>query len=195
MKKILKKNLIIVFATGVFTLTSCVPGLFDAESGSSPTLKRPQQSEVDSNKPPEPITIDNKPTIYSIDQQTFRFKLENNLVWNAALDVLMRNYNLTIVDEKSGVITTEWDSFYLSGDVFRNKISMRIINLGRNNVNVSLVNNVEYLKSGEENMAGSIWLPGEDQVGEINRIIQNMAIVLGQPKPDLPSIKTAKTNP
>jgi hypothetical protein len=128
-------------------------------------------------------------SIYAVDKQTFRFLVGDAEVWESALSVLMRNYNLTIVDKASGVITTEWDSYYLNSAVYRNKVSLRVAKTGRGQVEVTVHNNVERLKDASQaaqGTVGAVWLPAEDLANEVARIVQNMALTLNQPPPVLP---------
>ena len=129
-----------------------------------------------------------KATIYAIDKQTFRFAMRDAEVWDTALNVLLRNYNLTIVDRASGVITTEWDSFFLEKDVYRNRLSLRMVKIGRDMVEMTVHNNVERLRDASQatNTVGAVWLPAEDRANEVGRIVQNMALLLNQPPPVLP---------
>jgi len=120
--------------------------------------------------------------IYAIDQQTFRFLLNDKDVWEAAINVLMKNYALTIVDRQSSIITTEWDTFYLNNIVYRNKISMRLRKNSNSGVDVMVHNSVERLQEGAGGL-GAVWLPSEDVANELNRVIQNMAIMLNESPP------------
>lgn len=141
------------------------------------------------------LTNSTKSTIFALNNQTFRFTVRESEIWDTALNVLLRNYNLTIVDRASGVITTEWDSFFLDQDVYRNRLSLRIFKSGRDQVDVIVHNNVERLRDASQatNAVGAVWLPAEDHGTEVNRIIQNMALVLNQPPPVLaPPAKVAK---
>jgi hypothetical protein len=129
----------------------------------------------------------NPATIYPINEQTFRFQLNDEKVWSAALDVLMQDYNLLVVDRKSGVISTEWDSFYLDKKIFRNKISVRITRKSWGQANLTIVNKIETLREGLAQSADdAIWIPTKDSKSEPARIIQSMALVLQQPQPNLP---------
>jgi hypothetical protein len=127
-----------------------------------------------------------RPTIFAVDQGTFRFQLGYDRVWEATMDVLLRNYNLAIADRNNGLITTEWDSYYLDGKVHRNKVSMRLKRLGGSLVEVTIFNNVEMLSKLPDGGITEIWLPTDKNKPEIGRIIQNMAIAMGQPRPNLP---------
>ncbi len=133
-----------------------------------------------------PAARPNRPTIFAVDQGTFRFQLGYDRVWEATMDVLLRNYNLAIADRSNGLITTEWDSYYLEGKVHRNKVSMRIKRLGGSLVEVTVFNNVEMLSKLPDGGITEIWLPTDKNKPEIGRIIQNMAIAMGQPRPNLP---------
>jgi hypothetical protein len=127
-----------------------------------------------------------RPTIFPVDQGTFRIQLSYDRVWEATLDVLLRNYNLAIADRTNGLITTEWDSYYLDGKVHRNKVSMRLKRMAGVGVEVTIFNNVEVLSKLPDGGITEIWLPTDKNKPEIGRIIQNMAIAMGQPKPNLP---------
>jgi hypothetical protein len=127
-------------------------------------------------------------TIYALDRHTFRFQLRDAEVWDAALNVLLRNYTLTIVDRQTGVITTEWDSYFLGNAVYRNKLSLRVQAVQRGAVDVTLHNSVERLRDAAQatGSVGAVWLPAEDPASEIQRVVQNMALVLNQPPPVMP---------
>jgi hypothetical protein len=136
-----------------------------------------------------------KPSIFAVDQGTFRFQLGFERVWDATLDVLLRNYNLAIADKANGLITTEWDSYYLDGKVHRNKLSLRIKRMVGSLVEVTIFNNVELLSKLPDGGITEIWLPTDKNKAEIGRIIQNLAIAMGQPKPDLPQELMAGSTP
>ncbi len=125
-------------------------------------------------------------TIYAVDTQTFRLSLREEDVWDSLLNVLMRNYNLNVVDRASGVVTTEWDSYYIHQIVYRNKVSARVRRLTRNQVELIVHNSVEKLQDGSSSgTVGSIWVPAGEGQKEVGRIVQNVAITLNQPPPTL----------
>ena len=175
--------------------SSCIPAHLQKyrRGGAGPTPAMNNGSDSDKAmfaKPQQKATVDSKTqaTIYAIDDQTYRFLLKSEDVWDTALSVLLKNYNLTIVDKNSGIVTTEWDSFYLNNKVYRNKISMRVRRISWNQVDVTIRNNVERLHDATEaaGSLGTVWLPSDDIAGETARIVQNMALVLNQPPPILP---------
>ena len=127
-------------------------------------------------------------SIYALDNQTYRFHQREDDVWNVALDVLMKNYNVNIVERQSGIITTEWDSYYLSAAVYRNKVSMRFRRQTSGVVDLTIMNNVERLRDASTagSGVGAVWLPGAETANEVARIVQNMALGLKQPPPVLP---------
>jgi hypothetical protein len=188
--------LALLFA-GIFWI-SCIPSHLAKYQG------RPNNDEAVHLK--EPVTAPQIPlpegkaqatpapkqaTIFAIDNQTFKFMLKGEKVWEAAIDLLLRNYNLTIVDRESGVITTEWDSFFLDGKVFRNRISLRVRRIAAEQTELIILNNVESLRDGT-GASSSVWLPSEDKAGETARIVQNLALVLKEPPPSLPPGMIAK---
>lgn len=127
--------------------------------------------------------------IYAIDTNTIRFKMGREQVWNAALRVLIHNYNLNIVNKESGIITTEWDSFYLGEKIYRNKISLHLVAVGWGAVDLIIHNNIEILFTPfhSKSTGGLAWIPTRDITKEVSRVVHNMAISLNQPIPVLPS--------
>lgn len=161
----------------------------------TPTATVAEKSQAANRTDPSGAPAPARATIYAVDKQTYRFALKDTDVWDSALNVLMRNYNLTIVDRQSGIITTEWDGYYLGNAVYRNKVSLRIFRSAWNSIDVSIHNNVERLRDASQaaGTVGAVWLPAEDPASEVARIIQNMALVLNQPPPVLPpNVATAK---
>jgi hypothetical protein len=128
-------------------------------------------------------TVPTAATVYPVDAQTYRFMLPREDVWEGILDVLLKNYNLTIVDRESGIITTEWDSYFLNQSVYRNKVSVRLRASGRKGVDLVIHNNVEKLNQQLGTPTNGVWLPSEDVANESTRIAQNIAIALNQPLP------------
>jgi hypothetical protein len=183
--------------------SACLPSNLDKyrkKSGSDgaqggvedPMLPRSKDAENVSDKRRKPLAPPSDPraraTIYAVDKHTYRFSLREPDVWDTVINVLLRNYNLTIVDRSSGVITTEWDSFFLDKEVYRNRLSLRVVKTGRDQVEMTVHNNVERLRDASQatNTVGAVWLPAEDRGSEVARIVQNMALLLNQPPPVLP---------
>lgn len=136
----------------------------------------PASSEQASRPPARP------PAIYPLDKGQYRFLVPFDQVWDAALSVIMKNYNITIVDRENGIISTEWDSFYLKSQLYRNKVSFRVKSAGHNTVEVSVYNNVEALKAARPN-ENAVWSPHDKGIEEVDRLIYNMALVLRQEPP------------
>lgn len=138
-------------------------------------------------------------TIYAVDKQSYHFAIRDTDVWEAALTVLLRNYNLTIVDRGAGILATEWDSFYLDRAVYRNKLSLRMARTTGGGVDLTLHNSVERLRDAAQaaGTVGAVWLPSPDPGNEVTRIVQNMALLLNQPPPVVPPNATpvAKSEP
>lgn len=130
--------------------------------------------------------------IYPIASNKYRFHQKYEQVWESALGVLLANYNIAIVNKESGVITTEWDTFYLNKKVYRNKITLFIKHSSWGLVDVMIYNNVETLGS-EAFGSKSTWFPDTQEEKESSRIIRNMAISLNQPPPDISSKPIARS--
>lgn len=195
-------------AIAALTFTACIPShlaKYRKEGPDKPDrgdMMSPATSELASPGMPQVVASASAPasapspqtgaaaraSIYAVDRQTYRFAVRENEVWDSVLNVLLRNYNLTIVDKASGVVTTEWDTYYLNNAVYRNKVSVRVFKSAWNSVDVTVHNNVERLRDASQAAAtvGAVWLPSEDPANEIARVIQNMALVLNQPPPVLP---------
>jgi uncharacterized lipoprotein len=112
-------------------------------------------------------------------------------VWDGALSVLMENYSLTIVDEKSGIIATEWDKYYRHGRLFRNKVTLRLVRSGSQRTELTIQNSLEQMKA--QNSLQNEWVPTSDEGEESQRIVRNTATVLGLPLDGLnPAFELAK---
>ena len=157
---------------------SCLPDYLAKYSDKSNKGQEVRPGKSSSTGPAVP----KRDVIFAVDKRTFRFRLDFNSVWNSALEVLLHNYNLNIVNKDSGVITTEWDTFFLKESVYRNKISLRIKKSSWNSVDVIVYNNVEALNQNATRI-GPVWFPAAGDVKEITRLIQNMAVVLNQDPP------------
>ena len=178
---------------GLFSLLSALPLFFAQTACVRELVNKYRNSNTvtpthshDAATPPTAQNARQTPSIYALNDQTVRFRLPYNAVWDGAIEVLLKNYNLTIVDEKSGLITTEWDSFYLDEHVYRNKVSMRVKKVSWDLVDVTIYNNVEVLQNAQGTTLSSVWLPTNQGPSEVGRILQNMAIALRQPAPVLP---------
>ena len=183
----------LVFSTSLLTL-GCIP--FHKRSPSETNQAGAEQDllnplgEIDSGRPAPTLSRSsnsrNQASIAALDSKTYRISLKEEEVWDALLSVLMRNYNLVVVDKQAGVITTEWDSYYVNQTVYRNKLSVRMRKPSRQFLELSLHNNVEKLQDGAAaGTVGAVWLPADDQDKEAGRVVQNLAIVLNQPVPTM----------
>ena len=115
--------------------------------------------------------------IHIIDANTFRIEISYPTVWDNLLSILIRNYNIILADSNSGIISTDWDSFYLKENTLRNRISVKVKKLSYNNTELIFHNSVEKLKT----TTSYVWVPEPDKYNEIERIMNNMAILLNQP--------------
>lgn len=174
-------------------LNACVPSYLQKYSRTGPTEEVAPYSSVDGRQ--QKVSAKNKATIYAVGNNTFRFRLGYDQVWNGALNVLMNNYNINTLDKDSGIITTEWDSFYLNDKVYRNKVSMHLKRAAWNTIDLVMYNNVEVLHSGDVSKGNAIWLPAAPNKREVGRIVQNMALALNQSPPLLPEEMMARTPP
>lgn len=136
------------------------------------------------------------PSVYAIDDQTYRFKADKGDLWDSLLSVLLKNYNLNIVDRSSGVITTEWDKFVLNDNYYRNKLSIRVQPISHNLSQITVHNAVEQLQRSEVGSGfTNLWLPVKDEAQETSRIIQNVSVVMNfQPPANVRSNVARKTN-
>lgn len=159
------------------------------KSGETTASSTPESKPYQSTQPLIRKPAAKKPSggaIAALGNNTFRFKMEYEDVWNTALTVLLNNYNITTLDKDSGVVTTEWDTYYLNERVYRNKISLRLKRTAWNVIDVLVYNNVETLAGGDAAKANAIWLPASQSKKEVGRIIQNMALAMNQPAPAMP---------
>ena len=188
----------------VLNLTACLPAYLQKyrteevvdspgalRPGPGPTV--PEYTSFSSRELPgqaspasQPSPSQSSEAVVMIDRSTFLVKQELKDVWEGTLTVLLKNYNVTIADKSVGVITTEWDSFYLNNKVYRNKLSVRVRTIKAKETELTLFNNVEELQEDQKLGTSAIWLPSDSGLREVGRIVQNLAIALNLPQPKLP---------
>ncbi|RZA26028.1 MAG: hypothetical protein EOP10_04910 [Proteobacteria bacterium] len=165
--------------------SACVPAFLDKYKREEVRTQQQRGTAQTAAAPGTPSASGRRtPGIQQISDGVFRVPLSYDRTWDAVVDVLLRNYNLQIVEKSTGILTTEWDSFYLDGKVHRNKLSLRLKTRGNQGVDLTVHNNVEVLSRVPDGVS-EIWLPSDRTKPEIGRIIQNLAIQSGQPKPTL----------
>ena len=124
-------------------------------------------------KKPQGTKLRSKRSVQKIDKKTYIYQVERIKVWKSLLDILARDYNVTLVDLKSGIITTEWDRYYLEGQAYRNRITLRTKKLNGKETRITINNKVEILTNDN-------WLPSDKGSIEVNRIVFNLSKSLGQ---------------
>lgn len=107
---------------------------------------------------------------------TYVFKEKKPTVWSALLDILSSEYLITVLEFDSGIITTDWDKIYKSGQLFRNRLTIRVKQSRAEETLLILNNKSEFLSS-------KVWLPHEDDNSEVKRIIGNLSKTLGKVPP------------
>ncbi len=176
MYKILRAPLFIPL---VFLLAGCKTSWF---SFSKPSEKQVNEVSSSKNLPKDTVPIQK---VHQLGKGSYRIEESESAVWEAMTDVLIKNYNINVLDRENKVITTEWDSFYMDGLVYRNKVTAKLNKYGWGTTDIMIVNNVEVLKDSfaQIKTVGPVWFPDEDKAGESERIISNVAVLLGQSRP------------
>ncbi len=188
-----------IFLISAISLIACIPQhlseRFQKQNNSSgknalstvDTLGKEKKSPQTANSsqvtitPESNIATSNRGKTFFVDDKTFRFPSMYEEVWDSTLTALMRNYNLTIVDKDSGIITTEWDTYFLKGQVYRNKVSVRLKRVYRALTELTVHNNVEKLQDSgslSKNSGTLLWLPSEEGKSETFRIVHNLSTLL-----------------
>ncbi|MBC7531610.1 MAG: hypothetical protein H7318_08540 [Oligoflexus sp.] len=178
---------IAILGLGLSLQTACVPAFLDKykrEEVRNSQNKKAATAEASSTPAPTTRNGRQMAAITQIGDGVFRVPLNYDRTWDTIVDVLLRNYNLQIVEKNTGILTTEWDSFYLDGKVHRNKVSIRLKRVGNQGVDLTVHNNVEILSRVPDGLS-EVWLPSDRNKPEVGRIIQNLAIATGSPKPQL----------
>jgi len=133
----------------------------------------------------ETVSSQKGPAITQVSKTIFRIAKSEQAVWDSTVNVLMKNYNLNVVDRSSGVVSTEWDSFFSNNLTLRNKVSVRVRKISSRTTEVSIHNSTEKLADASTVGAGggAVWLPADDSGAEVKRIIHNTALALNLTPP------------
>lgn len=162
-------------------ISSCIPGFLEKYTQEGPTVS--QTKDETTTETPSPSKEERKIQLLRPNQYLIASPYQQ--VWDGVLSVLMENYSLTIVDEKSGIIATEWDKYYRHGRLYRNKVTLRLVRNGSQRTELTVQNSLEQMKA--QNSLQNEWVPTSDQGEEAERIVRNTATVLALPLEDLKS--------
>ncbi len=135
-------------------------------------------ASVGEDSPPAPTSRKAEPRLTQVDPQTFRIPAPIGEVWDSAVDVLVKNYTLTAVEPKTGVISTEWDTYYKDDMTYRNRLTLRFKGIAPQETELVVANTLQSLGYPTEGVA-EVWLPVEGSEEEIVRVAKNVAILLG----------------
>lgn len=185
----LMMRLIVVSLAALVGLTGCLPpylakyrqqkGSAGESGGSHMTVQRePTPASVGEEAPPPPARSAG-PRLSQVDPQTFRIPAPIGEVWGSAVDVLVKNYTLTALDPQTGVISTEWDTYYKDDMTYRNKLTLRLKAVTPQETELLVANTLQSLGYPLESQGAEVWLPTEGSEEEIVRVAKNVAILLG----------------
>ena len=151
---------------GSFVLAGCLPTILQKYRPGAKAPVAPQAATGKSGKKEKPPAARRAlPKLEKIGKHSYGYNKPHGLVWQSAVEVLLSHYNITALDKKSGLLTTEWDSFYLNGDVFRNKVSLSVTPAKNWGSQVKIYNNLEKLTKRD---GVPVWLPAER--GEVEAV-------------------------
>ena len=127
------------------------------------------------------IPLGQNSKIYPINKNSYYVAASYRELWSLCIDILIANYSLLVVDKASGLITTDWDSFRTQDALYRNKVTIRVKQIGWGRSLLSVHNTLETMVNGKSlGYAGTVWLPTKGKEQEVGRIIKNIAGVFGQ---------------
>lgn len=113
--------------------------------------------------------------VEKVRDQTYTIPSGADAVWDELIGVLLQDYALSVVDRSAGIVVSEWDSYVLKGQHYRNKLSLRMRRLASRTTELILHNEVEVWASG------SGWFAGDqkESLAEVERIVKNTSLALG----------------
>jgi len=146
-------------------------------SYSSLNKTKTNQSDKANSSTPHQIALK------KIDESTYFASLKPQHVLEAFLMVLVKNYTINIVDHKTNLISTEWDSYYIDHELFRNKITIKLTKMNPYKTKIDIINNIEkFDKPFSYSTSENMWIPFDKTSEEIERIITNVKTILARNK-------------
>ena len=129
--------------------------------------------------------VKRRPAVTSLADGSIRLRAKEAAVWQHLVDLLVRDYNLTILNRAEGVVTTDWDRFYVDSKLHRQRISLRISRASWSHTDLVWNNQIEMLSEGYDGTAlGAIWVPGYDSTNREKRLFDQLSARLGFSKKD-----------
>ncbi len=159
-----------------FLSIACVPSLEN--------LKKYQTSPVENS---QNATQQEGVTIQQLSDSQYKIPANALNVWDALVEILIHNYNFSLLNKELGILTTEWDSYYVGQDIYRNKVSIHLRSLSNYESTIAFRNNVEALYKTSPTTYQPVWVPSEDKSAEIKRILGNLASMLNLKSPRVTS--------
>ena len=118
-----------------------------------------------------------------VDETTYFVFLKPKHVLEVFLMVLVKNYTINIIDHTSNLISTDWDSYYVDHELFRNKITIKLTKMSPHKTKIDIINNIEkFDKPFSYSTSENIWVPFDKKAEEIERIITNVKTILKRKK-------------
>ncbi len=93
---------------------------------------------------------------------------------------LSESYIVRKSDNRIMTVQTDWDKFFLGGRLFRNRLSVSLFQVSRQEAELVINNKVEYFQQESENKAfgESDWIPTQDITNEKEQLITSLSHVL-----------------
>lgn len=129
-----------------------------------------------------PAISKNTTIMEKIDASTYKLHANSQKALNALLTVLVKNYNINILETKFDIISTEWDTYYVNNELFRNKITIKLNRLDSYSTQVNIINKIEkYDKPFTYSISAQMWVPYKQNEQEIFRVMDNVTTLLQDP--------------
>lgn len=149
-----------------------------SETDSSSGLSFEQQQET------SPTPVQTRASIRQDPDGGYLVPSRAKTVWRVTLELLARDYILTEVNERWGVMTTDWDRFSLGQNHYRNRLTLTLSAARFGYTRLRILNKVEVLRVSSDLPSSSPqWyaaLPAVHLV-EVKRLLQNLSVRLSLP--------------
>lgn len=158
-------------------MVSCIPSVLDKYQNKNTSM----MVDASTPNPSGPAKIKAiKEAVVKVRENTYKVPVPFNKAFSSVLEVLVHNYIFKFVDARTGVITTGFDKFYKTNQLFRNQVTVLLKAIDNNSTQLILYNNIEILESQTVSDDKSfIWIPHTKRSQEVDRVVKNLARLLG----------------
>ncbi|MBX9703766.1 MAG: hypothetical protein K2X39_06400 [Silvanigrellaceae bacterium] len=121
----------------------------------------------------QPLNYNGGIGLVHIKGNSWRTSLHPALVFGVMSKIISERYVISGIDRKNLNLKTDWDNFFISGRLLRNKININIFFINKRQTEIIIKNVVEYYSGDPFKTDANSWLPSPDITDEVAKLVDS----------------------